>query len=274
MPSPAPTPGRRALLVLLGVTLVLPFLPDRLQGALKSSALGVLAPVLSPVRSTSRAGVRWLARRLDLGPEADLNRQLGDLQASLAQREEEAGSLRRQLAALAQIKERLPAVKPLPARVIGADAVRWRRSLVLDRGGEDGVLNGQAVVCGGRLLGMVVTPASSACRVQCLTDANSRVWVLIGHGNGVKPDGGRIQAVLKGDGTGRLLVLLCERPGDAQPGDLVVTAGYDGRYSAGLLVGTVDRVTGSGETAVVSVAPACDPDQVEEVQILLGGVAP
>ncbi|GEM_PF-2042092 len=269
MPSPAPTPRRRALLFLLCATLVLPFLPDAAQQALKSGAMTLLGPVLSPVRRASRAGVRWLSARMDLGPEADQVRLLGDLKAKLAQREEEAQSLRRQLAAMAQLKERMPSVKPLPARVVWTDAVRWRRSLVLDRGAEDGVLHGQAVVCGGRLLGRVAVPAPAWCRVQCLTDADSRIWVLIGKGNPGRPDGGRIQAVLKGDGTGRLRIILCERPGDALVGDPVVTSGYDEKYPSGLLVGSVERVSGSGKSALVSVVPACDPDAVEEAQILL-----
>ena len=272
MPSPAPTFRRRLLLGILALALALPFLPEPAQQWMRSAALRLTSPILSPARKASRAAVRWLARRLEIGPEADQRRQMGDLQARLAQKEEEALSLKRQLAALAQLKERLPLAKPLPALVIGADAVRWRRSLVLDRGAMDSVRFGQAVVCGGRLLGRVSVPAPSSCRVQCLTDADCRLWVLIGKGTPARPDGGRVQAVLKGDGAGRLQVLLCERPGEVLGGDPVVTSGYDEKYPAGLLVGTVERVSGTGETAVVSVIPSCDPDAVEEAQILLSSI--
>ena len=193
------------------------------------------------------------------------------MQADLVGREEQLINLRMQLRGVADLREghRTP-FRAVAARVIGCDAVRWRRSLVLDKGAGDGIRAGLVVTCGRCLVGRVVSVGRDACRVQCLNDADSRVWVLIGAGDASRADGGRVQAVVQGTSGGTLRVLLCGRLALVRTGDPVMSAGFDERYPPGLWAGRVSGVGEEGsESAEVEISPACDLDAVEQVQILV-----
>ena len=254
----------------MGLGLFCVFLPRGAQEFLKSSALSILSPVLSPMRDVSDAARSRLGRWLDVGPDARLRAQRDALMALLVEREDEALSLHRQLRGATELKERIrTALRAVPARVIGCDAVQSRRSLVLDKGGLDGIRSGQAVTSGASLLGRVTSVGRDACRVQCVNDPESRIWVLIGAGSADRPDAGRIQGVAQGSGTAGLRLLLCGRPEAVRAGDPVVTSGYDERYPAGLLIGRVSHVEAEGSvSAVVTILPASDLESVEEAQVL------
>ncbi len=271
MPSPTPTRRRRALLALILLGLFCLILPKAAQDIVRGAALTALAPLLRPLGSAGVSVRRWLGHVLDVGTDRRLTDELDAMQADLTSREEELINLRRQLRGVADLREgiRTPC-RAVAARVIGCDAVRWRRSLVLDKGAGDGLRAGLVVTCGKRLVGRVVSVGRDACRVQCLNDADSRVWVLIGEGDAARADGGRVQAVVQGTSGGTLRVLLCGRLALVRTGDTVVSAGYDERYPPGLWVGRVSRVGEEGsESAEVEITPACDLDAVDEVQILV-----
>lgn len=270
MPSPPLNRRRRALLVLIFLGMVCLALPRGAQEAARRAALAVLSPVLSPLQGASSGLKRWIGRGLGLGPDPALEAGIKDLQARVAQREQEIGALRRQVQGMGELQG-LGLGRPLAARVIGRDPQRWRNSLMLDKGRADRVRTGQVVACGIRLVGRVGSVSEDACQVQCLTDPDTRIWVAVGKGDPGKPDGGRVQAVAQGRGDG-LVLILCAKPVAAE--DAVMTSGYDERYPPGLLAGKVAEVKGTGESAVVLIAPACDLDNLEEVQILIPPEAP
>lgn len=266
MPAPTQARRRRALAILLVAGLGCLMLPEAVKGPILSAA----APILRPMASARDAAKRRLALWLDVGPDAELRREAARLQADLVRAEAEGMSLRRQLRGTVELAERVrPARRGMPAHVIGRDTVPWRRSLFLDRGSADGVRGGEAVLCGGRMVGRVTAPTATSCRVQCINDGACRIWVLIGRGLDDRPDAGRVQAVAQGAGGRMLRLLYCQRPGDVRPGDPVVTSGYDERDPAGIWVGTVTRVEGQGEAASVEVEAACDLLSFEEAVILL-----
>lgn len=271
MPSPVPTRRRRALLVLVLLGLACVALPQPVRDAVRVVLLDLTAPVLRPLDAAWTASARWLGRRLDVGPDARLLDELEAMQGDLAGREEELVGLRRQLRGMVELQEHLrPPYRAVAARVIGADAVRWRRSLVLDKGRAHGVRAGLVVACGKRLVGRVVSVGRESCRVQALTDPDFRTWVLVGRGDPSQPDGGRVQAVAQGAVSGDLRLALCAAPALLRTGDPVSTSGYDERFPPGLWVGRIIRMEGEGaEGAEAVIAPACDLDGLEEVQVLV-----
>lgn len=107
----------------------------------------------------------------------------------------------------------------------------FRRSVLLNVGARDGILNGWATMDGLGVVGRVSGVAETTSRVVLLTDSNSRIPVTI------QPSGQ--QALLIGDNSQAPHLEFIEAPEDISPGDRVVTSGDGGVFPPGLLVGQV-----------------------------------
>ena len=136
----------------------------------------------------------------------------------------------------AKIRESLAAFRGtiVPARVIGADSANPYQTIVLDKGSLDGIGKDMAV-CDrfGNLVGRTIAPVSlKETMVQLITDKDSSVSV--------------VSAVdrLTGSVTGKsgafceLRYVLASASG-GQPGEELLTTGYDKIYPAGLRVGSI-----------------------------------
>jgi rod shape-determining protein MreC len=122
----------------------------------------------------------------------------------------------------------------VPARVIGADSANPYQTIVLDKGSLDGVGKDMAV-CDrfGNLVGRTIEPVSlKETMVQLITDKDSSVSVV------------SVIDRLTGSMTGRsasvceLRYVLASAIG-GQPGEELLTTGYDKIYPAGLRVGSI-----------------------------------
>jgi rod shape-determining protein MreC len=149
---------------------------------------------------------------------------------------------------------------PIPM-VVGQTVLEARgpfsNARLVDVGAARGVTEGNPVLSDHGLVGRVVGVAPAASRVLLLTDAESRVPVLLPRTNG--------RAILTGDG-GPNPTLAFLRAHDAlRQGDRVLTSGDGGVFPRGLPVGSVVRGF-DGEWRV-----SLDSDQapVDFVQILL-----
>jgi rod shape-determining protein MreC len=136
----------------------------------------------------------------------------------------------------AKVRESLAAFRGtiVPARVIGADSANPYQTIVLDKGSLDGIGKDMAV-CDrfGNLVGRTIEPVSlKETMVQLITDKDSSVSV--------------VSAVdrLTGSMTGKsgafceLRYVLASASG-GQPGEELLTTGYDKIYPAGLRVGSI-----------------------------------
>lgn len=63
----------------------------------------------------------------------------------------------------------------LPAQVISEDASSWFRTVVIDKGSDDGVLEGMPVVVAEGVVGRTIRVAADQSRVLLITDASSAV---------------------------------------------------------------------------------------------------
>jgi rod shape-determining protein MreC len=139
----------------------------------------------------------------------------------------------------AQVREEMAAfqVTIVPARVIGVDSANPYQTIVLDKGSLDGVAKDMAV-CDrlGNLVGRTIEPVSfKETMVQLITDKDSSVSVV------------SAVAKLTGSVTGRsraeceLRYVLASATG-GQPGEELLTTGYDKIYPAGLRVGRIGKI--------------------------------
>ncbi len=120
--------------------------------------------------------------------------------------------------------------------VVMADAGSpFRKSVLINVGARDGIVDGWAVMDGLGLAGRIAGVGQRSSRVILLTDSNSLVPVML------QPSGQR--AILSGDNGPAPVLVFVEAPDDIRPGDRVVSASDGGVFPAGLLVGEVAQGT-------------------------------
>lgn len=255
--------------LLIGVVLVLAALlgyslnlqPGEQTGWFERLALRLGRPLFSSA-TTVRLGVAGFWGGLVPGNSGrDLDAENRELRAQLAAAEEsrrENERLRRLLGFVEEAPQRTVA-----ARVIAEDAASWFRTIEIDRGSEEGVIEGRPVVNAAGLIGRVVRSSAHSARVLLITDASSAVAVLV--------QDQRIRGVCRGQG-GALALDFALVQDEIQVGDGVITSGLGGIFPKGLVVGYVRSVHREqfGLFQTVEVEPAVDFAHLEEVLVLLG----
>ena len=139
----------------------------------------------------------------------------------------------------AHLRELLQMSRRVETRSIAADILYnapdpFARKVILDRGAQQGVEPGLAVVDANGVIGQVTRVHPIQAEVTLLTDRNQSIPVSVVR-NGVR-------GVLYGAGRGMLEMRHVLADVDIRPGDQLVTSGLDGVFVPGLPVATVTRV--------------------------------
>ncbi|MCK6409183.1 MAG: rod shape-determining protein MreC [Thauera sp.] len=139
----------------------------------------------------------------------------------------------------AHLRELLQMSQRVQTKSIAADILYnapdpFARKVILDRGAQQGVEAGLAVVDANGVIGQVTRVHPIQAEVTLLTDRNQSIPVSVVR-NGVR-------GVLYGVGRGMLEMRHVLADVDIQPGDQLVTSGLDGIFVPGLPVATVTRV--------------------------------
>src|SRR5262245_42845721 len=139
----------------------------------------------------------------------------------------------------------------IPAQILRAhDASATRRSLLIDRGGDDGLEVGLAVTQGRVLVGVIAHVDAHSARVQLLTDPHFRLEIAVRTADGVR------QTAFVPGGADDELSLKNLRGAEGlhvRPGDPVLTSNANEMVPAGLLVGTVTRASDDDADAILAV---------------------
>ena len=188
-----------------------------------------------------------------MAPITGLARMLDDFQ-SYTRLYEQNEQLRRELQQMRAWREAALQLEQENARLLDLNRVRldpeltfvtgivmtdsgspFRRSVLLNVGARDGILDGWATMDGLGVVGRISGVGERTSRVLLLTDSNSRVPVTI------QPSGQ--QALLLGDNTQTPILEFIETPEDISAGDRIVTSGDGGLFPPDLLVGQVIETT-------------------------------
>ena len=168
-----------------------------------------------------------------------------------------------ELTALLQLRSGL-AYETVATRVIARDPVDLRRVVVLDRGSDDGIEKGDAVIAsGGALVGQVIEVGPSFAQVLLLNDSSSVVAGALssdGARGDVAGQAGSVLAMHNVDATSEVLL-----------GDEVLTAGIElaggirSPFPGGLLIGAVvdSRRDPNEVVQTAFVEPAADLDGLD-----------
>ena len=147
--------------------------------------------------------------------------------------------------------------------VMNVDLDAFRERVLVDKGAQDGVFVGQAVLDSGGVFGQVARVGQLTSEVILLSDAAHAIPVQINR-NGL-----RTIAVGTGD-MARLKLPYLPTSADVVAGDLLVTSGLGGGFPAGYPVGTVAEVKRdpAQSLAEVAVKPAAALDRSRELMFV------
>lgn len=149
-----------------------------------------------------------------------------------------------------------PDIQYRTGRVVDDPGGPFVRTLRINLGKADGVIEGQAVIDATGLVGRIVAAGKHGSRILLITDLNSHVPVMI------EPQG--IKGMLVGQNDGAPTITYLARDAHVAPGSEVVTSGSGGMFPPNIPVGIVGSVNGD----VVAVRPATQFDRLMYVRVL------
>jgi len=149
------------------------------------------------------------------------------------------------------------------AEIMSASSNPFRHVIVVDKGTNDNVYNGQTIVDANGVVGQIIEAGVLSSQGILISDPDHALPVEVNR-NGL-----RTIAV----GTGefdRLDLPFLPNNADIEQGDLLVTSGLGGAFPAGYPVGVIDSVTVKPEEpfAVVTATPTAALNQIREVMLV------
>lgn len=150
------------------------------------------------------------------------------------------------------------------ARVIGRDLRHEQAYLMIDRGGNDHIEIGQAVVADqGIFIGKISTITEQVATVELLTDPRSRVAAAFN-------DDRRLSGVVEGRGNGAAVLTYIPASEHVKKDQIVVTSGTEDKLPPHLPLGIVNAVEGKTTDPFLNaiIEPLIPFDQVTFVSVL------
>lgn len=238
---------------------------------------GNLDSAFALLRSPVATVMNWTAERVDTvagsfaGPR-DLQtaqQQVAELEARNAQLEREnAELLNRQSDYQLYVEmfnraSQAPQFERVTAVVIGRDTSPVFRSIIIDRGTDDGVLPGMPVESARGLVGQVFRASPRAAQVLLITDNISSIAARL--------SASRATGIVFGSGdSGPLTMDWIDQEAQLEVGDVVLTSGLGGKFPPDLVIGrVVDAERNEADLFQhATVQPAVDFQELELVFVL------
>ena len=168
----------------------------------------------------------------------------------------------KRLKSLLQFQEKVEE-KKTTAQVIAKDVSSEFRSIRINKGSNDGIERGMAVVTHEGIVGKVLRVTSNYSDVITMLDNLSSIDAIVQRS--------RARGLVEGSSDFSCILRYALRTDDIETGDVIVSSGLDSVYPKGLMLGTVIKVTKKsyGVTQDVEVRPSVDFSKLEEVLVIL-----
>jgi len=172
--------------------------------------------------------------------------------------EAENARLREMLEARAAVREQVRV-----AEILSVSSDPFRHVLIVDKGTNDNVYDGQAVIDADGIIGQIVKAGVLSSQAMLISDP--------GHDLPVEVNRNGLRTIARGTGEyNRLDLPFLPNNADVEPGDLLVTSGRGSAFPAGYPVAVVESVIRIPQEpfAAVSATPSAALNQVREVMLI------
>lgn len=217
--------------------------------------------VSSPLQFIDKMGTMISSHDALVKENLDLNSQQLLLKAQVQRLlaiESENNQLKALLRSSAQIRG-----KVLIAQLLAVDTDPFVNQVLLDKGSNDGVYNGQPVLDANGVMGKIIQVSPMTSRVLLVNDTHSGVPVQNTR-NGLR-------AIAMGDSySGKLHLTNLPQTADVQVGDILLTSGLGEQFPEGYPVGvvTVVKKDPAMQFATIDVQPSAHPDRSRQVLLI------
>ncbi len=168
----------------------------------------------------------------------------------------------KELQALLKVESLIADYDMVNATIISRKDFEWYNTILIDKGGSDGLTNDLAVINGSGLVGKIVSVTPHTSTVKLLTN-NIKLSVLVNQ---------NIYGVLSYyNDKGRVFIIEGISNLDSiKVGDVVMTTGLSEIFTKGLMIGTVKKITydSFGLSRILEVAPSVDYSNISFVSVL------
>lgn len=151
----------------------------------------------------------------------------------------------------------------IPAEIIGRDPSSWFKTILIDKGKDDGIAHGAGVITPAGIVGRVIDAAASTSKVLLVTDINSSVDAVVKRN--------RARGIVEGQGENSCRLSYVLKTEDVQPDDVLVSSGLNSMFPKGVPIGRVLHVNreASGFFLTVELKPLVDFSKLDSVLVVL-----
>ncbi len=200
--------------VLVGLTLGTAWVIEQTQGA---AIFEVYQSLTRPFQSNPNQ------------QEKLINARVQEMLVQLSQLQTENQKLKQLLGYVAERKQ-----PGIVAPIVGHSADQWWQEVTLGRGTKHGIQVGSYVMAPGGLVGRVVSVTPHTSRVLLISDAASRVGVMVSRSHQM--------GYMRGQDSHKAVMQFFDKVLDVRPGDVLVTSSVSQLFPSGLPVGRVESL--------------------------------
>ena len=195
----------------------------------------------------------------------DVDKEKINLEGITYEKEKELEELKK----LLDITSSLTDFTYINATVINRNTAYWNNELTINKGSNDGIKKGMAVIDGNGLVGTVIKTSLSTSVIKLITNNsnNNKISVKIWNNNE------SINKVLEQDENNNLIISGIDNNFYIEIGNLITTSGLSDIYPSGITVGKVNKIEHDkfGISKKVIIKPSASLENIRYVSVLLRG---
>ncbi len=237
------------------------FLLSQTLSCFRNQLQETFKPQLSLISLLKREAGGIIFYHRNLVENKRLNNEIGVLRLNLFNlREVYLENMR--LKALLGFKQKSP-LRLVAARVIARSPDSWSSSVIIDKGKNNGIRRGMAVINLRALVGRVAESEDNSSKVLLVNDPSLGISSIVQRS--------RQEGLVSGTLGANLIMRYLPEGADITVNDLIVTSELSRIYPKGLLVGKVINIGKefSGLNRYAVVKPAADCSSIEEVLVII-----